>query len=126
LKEGVLIDCVIVRNKLQELKYKNEKLKRNEFLQLSLKNTIIKDAKQYYLHDYLVDLNMPIILGLNTELNTGQWIDNKTIQKDLIYNNESILSNLLIELEIKQYGLAKTNGKYSYKTNSESGFTYEK
>jgi hypothetical protein len=121
LREGSLINCIIVRNKLSELKYKNENLKRDEFLQLSLKNTLIKNSKQYYLHDYLKELAIPVLLGVDNISENGKWIDNKTLLKDHIYNNETILSNLLSDLKINQFGLRAV-----YKTNSESGFTYEK
>jgi hypothetical protein len=120
-----MLNCIIVRNRLTELKYKNEKLRKDEFLQLSLKNTLIKSAKQYYLHDYLKSLNMPIILGVNNLSETGKWIDNRTIVKDLVYNNETILSNLIQELDIKQYGSFR-GSFHSYKNNIETGFTYEK
>jgi hypothetical protein len=127
LKEGVIVNCMIVRNKLTELKYKNEQFKRDEFLQLSLKNSLIKGAKQHYLHDYLAKLNMPLILGISKIAENDSWIDNRTVVRDHLYNNETILNNLISELDINQYGLYRlAYNNYSFKSNAESGFSYEK
>jgi hypothetical protein len=63
LKTDSIVNCLIVRNKLQESKYKSDHLKNNEFIQLSLKNSLIKGAKQHFLADYLIQLQIPLILG---------------------------------------------------------------
>jgi hypothetical protein len=126
LKEGVNLNCLIVRNKLSELKYKNEKFMRDDFLQLSLKNTIIKSAKQYFVHDFMNKLGIPLFLGISQLAEEkGKWIDDGLILKDQIYNNEILLSNLMKDFDIKQYGLCYT-GVCSYKQNNESGYSYER
>ena len=63
LKINSIINCLVVRNKIQDSKYKSEDLKTDEFLQLSLKNSLIKNAKQYFLMDYLFQLQIPLMLG---------------------------------------------------------------
>jgi hypothetical protein len=115
------LTCLIVRNKLNEARYKNDKLGKADFLQLSLKNTIIKNAKQYYLTDYSRALNLPYRLGIKYTSENGKWIDNEHIFKDSIYNNEMILQNLLNDLKLIEFG-----SRCQYKTNLESGFSYDK
>ena len=121
LKENTKITCLIVRNKLNETKYKNEKFTKKDFLQLSLKNTLINNAKQYFIPNYLNLLNMPFILGISYTSEKGKWIDNKNIIKDSLYNNESILQNIINELEINQFGNFEKN-----KNNLITGFSYER
>jgi hypothetical protein len=64
---------------------------------------------------------MPFILGINYVSENGKWIDNKNIVKDSMYNNESILQNIITELEIKQFGNFD-----KFKSNIVSGFSYER
>lgn len=130
IKEGTTVTCLIIRNKLTENKYVDSKLQRDEFLQLSLKNSIIKDAKQFYISQSEQDVKIPFLLGMNYTNENNKWID-KT--KDLMLNdtslmNESITRNLINNLDIKEYSSLDVgvNNIYSYKVNAKSGFSYEK
>lgn len=131
LKIGTLVNCLTVRNKLNESKYKNEDIKNNEFLQLSLKNSLIKGAKQYFLIDYLNHLQIPLFLGklflssgVNHLTSTGKWAENQIIIKDNTYNNETILPEIVKDLGIKEFGSLFSTS--AIKDNQTTGFCYEK
>jgi hypothetical protein len=55
---------------------------------------------------------------------TGKWIENKLMVKDNTYNNESLLQGLVKDLGLNEFG---TNFQQKLvKTNSTTGFCYEK
>jgi hypothetical protein len=127
-----ILNCLIVRNKLQESKYKNTSLKINEFFQLSLKNSLIKHSKQYFILDYLNKLQIPLILGnyyyftkgICHTTNTMDWIDNNLMVKERLTNNESILNNLIKEIKVNEYGTISNEN--NLRENKITGFCYEK
>ncbi len=121
LKIGNKLNAIIVRNKLNESRYMKDNLERQDFLQLSLKNTLIKNAKQYYISDYARSMNVPYRLGIDYTSENGKWIDNKQIFKNSIYNNEIILQNIISDLKLYEFGTGCT-----YKSNLESGFSYDR
>ncbi len=121
LKVGNKLHALIVRNKLNESRYNKDDLGRQDFLQLSLKNTLIKNAKQSYISDYARNMNVPYRLGIEYASENGKWIDNKKLFKNSIYNNEIILQNLISDLKLLEFGTF-----CKYKTNLESGFSYDK
>jgi hypothetical protein len=126
LKENNSITCLIIRNKLREKEFiEKTNIKRNEFLQLSLKNSFIKNSKQFLLSEQDYMLNIPFMLGVNYSSKTNSWIDytNKII-RDSCMMNESILINLIKENELKQFG--NEINKVNYTLNEDSGFSYEK
>ena len=57
----------MTRNKLNEEKYSDSKLHKNEFIELSLKNSLIKNAKQHFLLSNLHKIGIPLMLGKFTE-----------------------------------------------------------
>ena len=131
LKENNLITFLIKRNKLLlEGEYEDEtggkkKIKRNEFLQFSIKNSLIKNAKQYFISEHDSLLNIPFMLGVNYNTCTNNWIGiSNKMDSDCCMMNESILNNLKIETELKEFG--SVIGKSLSRMNKDSGFSFEK
>ncbi len=128
LKENNLVTCLIIRNKLTEDKYKNEKFYRNDFLELSFKNSIIKNAKQFFISYLDQSIKIPFILGIKYPTLTNPWIDQtkSLMLRNSDYMNESVLINLIKDLHINEYDSLDENDIYSYKTNDITLFSYEK
>lgn len=118
---------MIIRNKLSEEEFLNkEKIKRNEFLELSLKNSTIKNAKQYFISYHDCQLAIPYLLGINYSTSTNKWIEyTNKINRDTCLMNESVLMNLLKENGLEEFD-SQLNCINSLKLNKNSGFSYEK
>ena len=111
LKENNLITLLIKKNKLLEEDESEDeteakkKIKRNEFLQFSIKNSLIKNAKQFFISEHDALLNIPFMLGVNYDTCTNNWIANSSkIDRDCCVMNESILSNLKLDTELTEFG----------------------
>jgi hypothetical protein len=131
LRENNLVTCLIVRNKLNEPGYKNMNIKKNQFLFLSFKNSLIKNAKQHFISIEDQSTKIPYILGMNYSAETNKWIDNtKDIMlKNSSLMNESILKNLCNELKINEFETIINGDEehfFSQKKNESSGFSFEK
>lgn len=113
----------MIRNKLNESKYENEPLRKNEFLQLSFKNSLIKNAKQHFLLDSLNQIKIPLILGVSSCPSLTDQ-DGPNVNEPNS-KNEAVLLNLLNDFEIDQYSRDFRN-IYSFQTNDKTGFSYEK
>jgi hypothetical protein len=108
-----------LKNKLNtETDFSNTRV----FLELSLLNSLIKSAKQYFFEEHLNELQMPMLLQVNCPTLTDQWINDQTIIRENKNRNELSLQNLMKDLRIEQFGEIGMN----YKTNDVSGFSYEK
>ena len=117
-----MITCVIIRNKLNE--YDDEIFRRDEFLQMSLKNSIIKNASQHFISHSHQLLKIPFSLGVNYSTENNRWVDksDNLMLKSTLLMNESVLNNLVKELHIDQYQSLFEK----FKTVDQSGFSYEK
>ena len=131
LKENNLITLLIKKNKLlDEEDSENEidakrKIKRNEFLQFSIKNSLIKNAKQFYISEHDSLLNIPYMLGINYDTCTNNWLANTTkMDRDCCVMNESILNNLKVDSELTEFG--SLIDKNLFRINGNSGFSFEK
>lgn len=123
LSEGKSITCVIIRNKLNEPEYADENFGKDEFLLLSLRNSIIKNSRQHFFGNSDRNLNIPYILGINYFTEATKWVHES---KDIFANsyklsNESIVDNLIKEFNINQY---QSLGK-NFKFNEQTGFSFE-
>lgn len=95
------------------------KIKRNEFLGLSLKNSNIRNFKQHFISDIHSTLKIPILLGVNTSA--------PTLQEDLFKQsnfckNESILDNIEKDISVNSKNNFKVKG-FSFIENKITGFS---
>lgn len=124
------INCLIVRNKLNEIHYFNENFFNDDFLQLSLKNSIIKKSSQYFISEHLNALKIPFILGIDKTCQINNEINQNILAPDHLLNDERLLYSLINDLKINEYGslirkIDKSKDE-GFKTNKECGFKFEK
>jgi hypothetical protein len=124
LSEGKSITCIIIRNKLNESEYSDENFRKDEFLLLSLRNSIIKNSQQHFFSHSDNRLHIPYTLGINYSTEANKWVKDSRdlLMENCKLSNESILNNIIKEFNIDHY---QSIGK-NFKLNEHSGFSYEK